>query len=86
MYKDWIDEVLSTEKLPDYMYSPFAQQEAYQSDGNAENNAAIVPTIQGTAILMTFLPVIISTFTWTRPTQATFPMKIKTNNSNEEHK
>lgn len=62
MYKDWINEVLSTERLPDYMYSPFAQQLPFTNIDNdkTENNDG--KTIKCSIALMTLCFGIISTF------------------------
>lgn len=62
MYKQWIDEIMSTEKLPEYEFSPFPKptpKPAHRDEIIDEfgSNVADKPTLM--ALIVTLLPVLI---------------------------
>lgn len=54
MYKEWIDEIMSTEELPDYEFSPFPKPST-RTEFESGNAATMAKDTSLTVLLPTLL-------------------------------
>lgn len=62
MYKDWIDEIVTTEKLPEYQFSPFPKpnQIAYEpiqeiDDTSSATKSNVTTIVTVLSVILTIL-------------------------------
>lgn len=57
MYRQWIDEILSTKVLPEYEFSPFPRDTLYED--SESDSSAVTPSISITIAIISVITTIL---------------------------